>query len=504
MRTKKTFYNVISELVFQIVAFVCGLVFPRLVLESYGSAYNGVIQTIIQFVGYISILTMGVAGPTRVAIYQALADQDDQKVNGVLKANDLFMRKVALALAGYMLVLAVVYPYMVRESFSWWEVALLVVIIGTGELVEYLFGNTSQILLGAHQESYVYMMLLTGSKIVSTISAAILILNGFSIHAVRMAMVASFAAAPIITNIYVRRKYHIRRDVEPDYSALEQRGDAVAHSLADIVSRYVGMFLLVVMTNPVVVSVYSVYSLILDNLLKVQKAFTNNLEAAFGNIWARHEKEIFAERLGTLEYLMFSFLLLVYTTTGSLILPFMKLYTEGIHDANYILPVFAALFVASTAAYSLRDPYIVAVQAAGRYKQTRNLATREAILNAAVSFVGVLVLGINGIVIGALVANLYRTIGYAWYIYRDMLDIPITQFVKRWVWMLGSGFLIVALQLLTIRYLITIDSWFQWVLAGVACVAVAAGILLISSVVFYRQELRKSVQMVKTMLGKAS
>ena len=37
MRTKKTFYNIVSQLVFQIVAFICGLVFPRLVLESYGS-----------------------------------------------------------------------------------------------------------------------------------------------------------------------------------------------------------------------------------------------------------------------------------------------------------------------------------------------------------------------------------------------------------------------------------------------------------------------------------
>lgn len=503
MRTKKTFYNVISELVFQIVAFVCGLVFPRLVLESYGSAYNGVIQTIIQFVGYISILTMGVAGPTRVAIYQALADKDDHKVNGVLKANDLFMRKVALALAGYMLVLAVVYPYMVRESFGWWEVALLVVIIGMGELAEYLFGNTSRILLGAHQESYVYMMLLTGSKIVSTISAAILILNGFSIHAVRMAMVASFAAAPIITNIYVRRKYHIRRDVEPDYSALEQRGDAVAHSLADIISRYVGMFLLVVMTNPVVVSVYSVYSLILDNLLKVQKAFTNNLEAAFGNIWARHEKEIFAERLGTLEYLMFSFLLLVYTTTGSLILPFMELYTEGIHDANYILPVFAALFVASTAAYSLRDPYIVAVQSAGRYRDTRKLATREAFLNVTLSALGIWLWGLNGLVFAALVANLYRTIGYAIYIYRTMLGMSLTRFVGRWIWMLGSGAVILGLQLILVNRVLVIDSWMMWAVGGVCCVAVALAVTLFSSAICYCQELRNAAQLVKAMLKRA-
>lgn len=503
MRTKKTFYNIISELVFQIVAFVCGLVFPRLVLESYGSAYNGVIQTIIQFVGYISILTMGVAGPTRVAIYKALADKDDHKVNAVLKANDLFMRKVSLALVGYMLVLAVVYPYLVREQFGWWEIALLVVIIGMGELAEYLFGNTSRILLGAHQESYVYMMLLTGSKIVSTISAAILIINGFSIHAVRLAMVASFAAAPIITNIYVRRKYHIRRDVEPDFSALEQRGDAIAHSLADIVNRYTGMFLLAIMTNPITISIYSIYNLILENLIKVQQAFTNNLEAVFGDIWARGEKEKFAEKLSTLEYLMYAFLLLVYTTTGSLILPFMRIYTDEVTDANYILPVFAALFVASTAAYSLRDPYIVAVQSAGRYRDTRKLATREAFLNVTLSALGIWLWGLNGLVFAALVANLYRTIGYAIYIYRTMLGMSMARFVGRWIWMLGSGAVILGLQLLLVNRVLVIDSWMMWAVGGVCCVAVALAVTLFSSAICYRQELRNAAQLVKAMLKRA-
>ena len=43
MRTKKAFYNITLELVLQVVTLVSGLILPRLILEAYGSAYNGVI-----------------------------------------------------------------------------------------------------------------------------------------------------------------------------------------------------------------------------------------------------------------------------------------------------------------------------------------------------------------------------------------------------------------------------------------------------------------------------
>ena len=500
MRTKKAFYNITLELVLQVVTLVSGLILPRLILEAYGSAYNGVIQTIIRFLGYISVLTLGVAGPTRVAIYQALADGDDHKVSAVLKANELFMRKVALALVGYMIVLAVVYPYMVRDQFGWWDVALLVMIIGAGSLMEYLFGITSRIFLVANQEAYISLTLLIASKIVSTIVTVILILQGFSIHAVRLAMVVCFALEPVLIQLIVRKKYHIRTDVEPDYSALAHRGDAVAHSLADVISQNIGVFLLAILTSPVVISIYSVYNLVLENLQKIQKAFTNNLEAVLGDIWARGEKAKFAEKLGTLEYLMCAFLLLVYTTTGSLILPFVKLYTRDITDANYILPTFAVLFVAASAAFSLRDPYIVAVQAAGRYKDTRMLAIREAVLNVVLSLVGIWLWGLSGIVFAALVANLYRTIAYGIYIYRKMLEIPLRRFAARWVWMLASGGVIIWLQQLIAAHALTIDSWMKWLVAGACYTVVAVAVTLASSAVFYRRELRNSAQLVKAML----
>lgn len=502
MKTKKVLYNIISELSFEVVALVCGLILPKLVLETYGSAYNGVIQTIIQFLGYISILSLGINGPTRVAVYRALATKDDHKLHGILRANEVYMRKVGAALVVYMIFLAACYPYLVRDQFAWWEVASLVVIIGVGELVEYVFACSSRILLKAEQKTYIYTTLMIGSKIASTFVAFLLVKRGSGIHTVRMAMVACFAVTPVLTDVITKRMYHINSRVKPDNSAIEQRGDAIAHALTDMVNDSAPTFLLTLLTNPITISIYSVYSLILNNMLKIQKAFTSNLEGAFGEFWAKGEKEKFGEKFGTLEYLMFAYLLLIYTTTMSVILPFIKIYTADVTDANYVLPLFAFLFVCSTAAYSLRTPYIIAVQAAGKYRDTRSMVSKEAVINVSVSVVGILLWGLNGVVLGMLTANLYRVIGYAYFCYRKMLNIPMIRFVKRMIWLLVGGAIIIGVQLYVVNYILKINGWMQWAVSGVICVCIAGIILLISSFLLYRKDLNNAVHMVVTMLSR--
>lgn len=502
MKTKKILYNVISSLAFQAVAFVCGLILPQLVLETYGSAYNGVIQTITQFVGYISILTLGINGPTRVAVYNALAQDDTSKLHGILRANERYMRKVAVILGLYMVLLAIFYPFLVRENFGWWEVATLVLIIGAGEMVEYVWGYSSQILLKAEQKTYIYTLLLIFSKISSTVLAIVLISRSCTIHAVRIAMAASFAVAPILTDVITKRMYQINTKVKPDNSAIDQRGDAIAHSLVEIVNDNAPTFLLAILTDPVTVSVYSIYDLILDNLLKVQKSFTSNLEGAFGEFWAKKEIEKFRQKFSTLEYLMFMFLLLVYTTTAILILPFMKIYTADVTDANYVLPAFAFLFVCSTATYSLRTPYTIAVQAAGKYRETKKNATTEAIINVGVSLVATCLWGLKGVVIGSLAANLYRIFGYAHFYYCKMLHTSMAIFYKRIGWMLISGGAILWVQRMVVNSALTIESWLQWAVAGVVCVAVAGVLSLCSSWFFCRQDLKESLHLVKVMLSR--
>ena len=90
-RTQKAFLNMSTSLVAQIVTIVCGLITPRLILTNFGSTYNGVTASATQFLGMLNILTLGITGATRVALYKPLAENDRLGVSRLMKASKIYM-----------------------------------------------------------------------------------------------------------------------------------------------------------------------------------------------------------------------------------------------------------------------------------------------------------------------------------------------------------------------------------------------------------------------------
>ena len=498
MRTKKALYNIVSQMSYEIIAMICGLILPRFILSAFGSSYNGMVSSITQFLDYISILTLGIAGSTRVAIYKANAKNDIRAVSSVLKATEKYMRKVAFAFIAYTAILTVVYPYIVRNEFAWVESASLVVIIALGTFAEYFFGITYRTFLTANQTTYIYNIIQIAAKLANTVISVILIKAGYSIQIVKLGSAICFVGSPLLQYYIVRSKFHIISDVEPDDSALKQRGDVMAHSIANIVHQYTDIFLLTLFTSAKVVSVYSVYTLVLGALRKLQNVFTAGLEGAFGDLWARGEKERFEKNFNTFEYLIFAFVSVVFSCAGILILPFVKLYTKGVTDIQYLIPSFAILSVVSYAMNCLRMPYIISVQAAGRYKETKTGAFVEAGLNFFISLICVFQFGLIGVTVGTVVATTFRTVQYSLYLSKKMLNRPVRIVVEKFLWL----FVNVTIILLLWRVLpeIAITSWASWLVNGFEWAFISMVVTITTSFAAFRNELVCSKEIVKHML----
>ena len=76
--------SVTTSLISEAVSLVCGLILPEMILSSFGSAYNGMTQSISQFISYISLMKAGIGGATAVALYKPLAENDTQEISEIL------------------------------------------------------------------------------------------------------------------------------------------------------------------------------------------------------------------------------------------------------------------------------------------------------------------------------------------------------------------------------------------------------------------------------------
>ena len=148
---------------------------------------------------------------------------------------------------------------------------------------------------------------------------------------------------------------------------------------------------------------------------------------------------------------------------------------------------------------SLRTPYVLLVQAAGHYKQVKVAGYVEAGINVILTAILVIKLGIVGAIIGTIVANAFRTIMYGRYVSKYMLSRRFSEIVKRFVWLVAAVSVSVGLSYGVLTR-ITVTNWASWILAAVITFAIHTMVVLLLSVIFYRNDLKNCTMLFKRLL----
>lgn len=488
-RKKKTIYNILTLFIYQMFNFACNLILPRLILGSYGSAYNGLVSSITQFLNFISILRLGVAGATRVELYKSLNNGDNDKTSSIVNATQKFMRKISFIFFCYLFLIAIIYPFIVK-GFNFIDVFSLVLILGISVFCEYFFNFTYATLLQSDQKMYIHNIIQTAFTIINTVVLCILITNEFSIQFVKFISAIIFTISSIFLYMYVRKKYAINKYAIPDNTALKGRKDVMSNSIANIVHENTDIAVLTLMTDMKVVSVYAVYTLVINGLKKIVEIFTSSLESYFGQLWVKREYENLNKKLCNYEYFISFCISIIFPCCMILLIPFITLYTSGITDINYIRPFYGFMTILTLASFCMRIPYLTVVQAAGKYKEVKIGAYLEAGINILSSIILTYLFGLIGVIIGTFLANTFRTIQYYLFISKEILN------RKKYILLKNIAFISVStvisyflLKLVVCSGGISINSWGNWILAGIVSFVLSCIVFITLSLLFKKEDL---------------
>ncbi|MGE8204714.1 lipopolysaccharide biosynthesis protein [Heyndrickxia sp. NPDC080065] len=498
MRSKKAIANIMSSLLLQLTTIICGFIVPILIIKSYGSNVNGVINSITQFLGYIALLEAGIGGVVRAALYKPLANKDNVTISRIVKTAEKFFKIIAYILIGYLIVVAFVFPNIVSGEFDKIYTITLVLIIGMGTFAQYFFGISYQLLLQADQRLYFTSLLQVFTVVINTVIVVVLINKGASIHFVKLCSAAVLIARPLVLNIYVKYRYKIIKNVNADRNALNQKWDGLGHHISYFVNNNTDIAVLTLFTNMREVSVYSIYMMVVAGIRNITTTFSSGIEAAFGNMIANGERNSLYRNFISFEFLSFFITTVLFTSASLLILPFISIYTKGITDVNYIRPLFAYVLVAAGAAYCIRLPYHSIVIAAGHFKQTRNGAFVEAIINIVFSIVLVNSLGILGVAIGTLFAMLFRTFQYIFYISKNILERRILDPIKRILVSVSS--VLVSVIIIRLIPTIAIDNYFYWGIYAIGVTTIIFLVTLFVNLICYFQDLKNVLQILNRVI----
>lgn len=487
LKNRKTLKNIITSVLLQIVTIICGFIAPRLIIKTFGSNVNGVISSITQFLGYITLLESGIAPVIKAALYKPIASANTEKIEGILKAAEKFFRTIALIFVVYLTVLCIAFPVFYSDSYSYMFTLGLVLIISISTFFEYFFGITYSIYIQALQNSYIISIIKIFSKIANTLLIVTLIKFNCSIHIVKLTSSFVFVLTPLFLNYYVKHKYNINlKRVKDDYK-LENKWDGLSQHIAAIVHGSVDIAVLTFFTNPIEVSVYSVYMLVINSVKNLSVSLSSGVDALFGSLLAKNDFNNLRIKYRTYEIFYFTVISLLFSCTSVLIMPFIMIYTNDITDANYYRPFFAYLMLAAQLVTLIRVPSNSLVLAAGHFKQVKKAAWIEAIMNVVISVVLVFKYGIVGVAIGTLVSMIYRSIHFIVYASKEILNISLKEtFTKILIMFLE----IVIVQVVFNLFSYNINTYFSWFIYAVITLLFSILVVALISFLFYKKDLK--------------
>ncbi len=432
-RTEQFVKNTLATGLLQIITMISGFIIPKIMLVYFGSEVNGIVTSITQFIAYLTLLEAGLSGATVFSLYKPIAAGDTDAVNRILVAAKNLYYKTGHLFSCMVILCAAAYPFFIHTGkLDYGELFCLFCILGVNGVLEFYTLAKYRALLTADQKTYVISLASIAQVVLNVAIVAGLSLEGCSIVIVRGAAVLAIFARTYILWRYCRRRYRfLDFSVSPNNEAMKQRWNALYLQILGAIHQGAPILIATFCLSLLDVSVYAIYNLVILGLNSLLGIFMTGLISGFGDLIAREEKAAFHKAFREFEFLYNITITIIYSTMLFVYLPFIGLYTKG-SDISYLYPVFAFLMTVNGYAYNIKNPFGMLVISAGKYKETRVPTS----IQGAIELIGGIILsllwGLNGLVIGSILSNLYRDIEFLFFSPKHLTCEPALHTVKLW------------------------------------------------------------------------
>ncbi len=409
MKGKRSLYNIITGMISQVLILLTAILVPRLIMVNIGSEANGLLNSVNQALVYLGLMEAGVGTVTIHALYRPVAEDDKNSICSVLAATRKYYRRTGMFYMLAVVLFAFCYPLVVDSELPNSTVVLVILFSGSAGALSYFFHGKYNLLLQAEGKQYVLSGISTVVHIVVNLVKVLLLLIGCDVVAVQVAYFIVTAGQAAYMSWYIRRKYKwLRLDVAPDEQAISQKNSVLIHQICGLIFNNTDTLLLTLSWGLKYVSVYSVFSLVFSQLGNVASILTSSIMFALGQKYQTDFRG-FQKNYNYFELGSYMLTFFLSSVCAVMITPFIKLYTAGVTDVDYLNVWYPPLFIGVFLLTNLRSPAQTAITVAGQFRTTTPQAILEAGINLCVSLLLLPRFGIIGVLVGTIIALLYRT-----------------------------------------------------------------------------------------------
>lgn len=497
MDSKKGIKNLLFGIFAQVITIGMGIIIPRLVLVNLGSEANGLLSSISSILSYMTLLEAGVGTATVQALYKPFSESDREGINGIMAATDYFYRKTGYIYFAIVIILSIGYTLFIETSISKLSVFAVVILAGLSGVLSYFFQGKYRLFLIAEGKNYIITNVSTVASVgISLIKALALVAGGDVVLIQSIYFIFNLFQMMVIL-VYMRKHYPwINLKVKPDFNAISQKNAVLIHQITELIFNNTDVAILTIFTSLKTVSVYSMYAMIFGMVKAVAVVFSDSFSYMLGQSYS--DKKRFHKLFNTYEIYNMAITFAFFCISAILMLPFLELYTSGITDINYIDPYVLWLFVAFYLLQNGRKASQTVINIAQHFEKTKWRTVVEAAINLVFSIILTAKLGIYGVLLGTIIALLYRTNDVIFYAAKLLERSPLITYRRWFVNIVTFGGIVYIASYIKFEA----NNYFSLFVYGVLLVCIVVPIFLITNSLFEKEYIQYLFEIMKVKLCK--
>jgi len=275
--------------------------------------------------------------------------------------------------------------------------------------------------------------------------------------------------------------------------------DVMAQRITSVIYDSAPMIFLSVSSSggTVMASVYAVYNNVFIILKSLLRSVIDAPRLSFGQMLTQRKREDVWPAFAQYEFLIFTAIFVLLTTTCALILPFVGLYTADVNDANYYDKGIAIMMVIVAVLELMHIPSNHLINMAGEFRISRNIQIVSCGVLLAGLAVGGSLWGMYGMLGALIVVDLLLAVLEMGYVHIRFFKKKLLSLLKLVLPLAVAG---VAVCWAEMSLPLPIHSYFAFAVYGVILVVVNGVIGVAVGLLFNRKELLALLKRAKNLI----
>lgn len=374
-RLFKTLKNVSWRFVVLMMTAIANLIIPRYIILIYGSEVNGLTSSISHILMIVNLIQAGLGSSVTYLMYRPIEERDRVMLASILESAKRIYRVISIAVLLFGAGASFIFAYVVKTDLPRDFILIASLLTCINSAASTYFTAAASIFLGAKQDGYLVSRISVFTNILSYVLSFLVII--FRPHFVVLYvnnMIICVINIIALSNCFKKRYDEFRPNAEErkliklvpisgvSYAAANEAAHSlVSGSITVIVSVIAGLK---------ASSVFAVYMIAVSALSTLSNSIYSAFVPSYGSVAAEGNLEKTNRIFEIYQFVLFTLNALMYMCAAYLMIPFVKLYTEGVVDVEYTNPVLMIMMVAYGLSNIVRIPYNNTVYIKGLFKQT--------------------------------------------------------------------------------------------------------------------------------------